>query len=254
MKPVPPSPAALRAYYRALYRAWGPQHWWPARSRFEVIAGAFLTQNTNWTNVERALAGLRRARLLSIAGIRRTPQKKLARIIRPSGYFRQKARRLKAFVVFLDSRYGGSLRRMFAQPAEKLRAELLALDGVGPETADSILLYAGGHPVFVVDAYTRRVLQRHRLAHAKTGYEEMRQAFERALRRLPPLPPPSNATPRHPPSPMSQARRPPAARHYGEMHALLVAAGNRHCRSRAQCDGCPLEPFLPRAGKPRAAL
>lgn len=242
--------AALRAYYRALYRAWGPQRWWPARTRFEVIAGAYLTQNTNWTNVERALANLRRARLLSVAGIRRTPLPKLAQLIRPSGYFRQKAQRLKTFVAFLDTRYGGSLARMFAQPTEKLRAELLALHGVGPETADSILLYAGGHSVFVVDAYTRRVLQRHDLAAERAGYEEMRQLFERALRGLPPPAPPKNGEPRHAPSPMSRAARSPDARHFSEMHALLVGVGSRFCRTRAQCDGCPLQRFLPGGMQP----
>jgi len=143
--------------------------------------GAYLTQNTSWTNVERALDNLRRAHVLSIRGMRRTPLAKLEKLIRSSGYFRQKAQRLKTFVRFLDERYGGSLARMFTQPAEKLRVELLALNGVGPETADSILLYAGNHPVFVVDAYTRRILERHELVPAKAGYDEIRRLFERAL-------------------------------------------------------------------------
>ena len=152
---------AIRAFYHTLFSAWGRQHWWPAQSRFEVIVGAYLTQNTAWTNVEKALANLRRARLLTIRGIRRTPQLELEQLIRPAGYFRQKAQRLKTFVGFLDERYGGSLARMFARPTAELRDELLALNGVGPETADSILLYAGNHPAFVVDAYTRRILERH---------------------------------------------------------------------------------------------
>src|SRR5574337_377809 len=123
--------ASLRAYYRALLRAWGPQHWWPAQTRFEVIAGAFLTQNTAWGNVERALDNLRRARLLNAAGMRRVPLARVERLVRPAGYFRQKARRLKTFVAWLDEEYGGSLERMFQQPTETLRSELLALNGIG---------------------------------------------------------------------------------------------------------------------------
>ena len=169
----------LRAFYRTLLRAWGPQNWWPAQMRFEVIVGAFLTQNTAWGNVERALANLRRARCLSAAGIRRAPLSRLERLVRPAGYFRQKARRLKGFVTWLDANYGGSLERMLARPTDELRAELLELDGVGPETADSILLYAGGHAVFVVDTYTRRVLDRHRILPlnappAVGSYDEIR--------------------------------------------------------------------------------
>ena len=176
---------AIRAYYHTLFSAWGRQHWWPAQSPFEVIVGAYLTQNTSWTNVEKAFANLRKARLLTIGGIRRTPQSKLERLIRPAGYFRQKAQRLKTFVSFLDERYGGSLARMFARPTAELRDELLALNGVGPETADSILLYAGNHPVFVVDAYTRRILERHQIASAAAGYDEIRQMFEQALGEVP---------------------------------------------------------------------
>src|SRR5712671_841274 len=171
----------IQSYYRALFRAWGHQHWWPAQSRFEMIVGAYLTQNTSWTNVERALGNLRKARLLTISGIRRTPQRKLEQLIRPAGYFRQKAQRLKTFVRFLDERYGGSFERMFARPTAELREELLALNGVGPETADSILLYAGNHPVFVVDAYTRRILLRHGIINEKTGYEEIRAMIEHAI-------------------------------------------------------------------------
>jgi endonuclease-3 related protein len=171
----------IRSYFQTLYDAWGQQHWWPAQSCFEVIVGAYLTQNTSWTNVERALNSLRKARVLSVRGIRRTPLPKLEELIRSAGYFRQKAQRLKTFVRFLDDRYGGSLARMFAQPTKKLREELLALNGVGPETADSILLYAGNHPAFVVDAYTRRILERHQLIPTKAPYDDIRQLFERAL-------------------------------------------------------------------------
>ncbi len=161
---------------------YGPQNWWPARSRFEVIVGAYLTQNTNWSNVEKAMLNLRRARppqRQRHAYNRRLPNSK--HLVRPSGYFRQKARNLKTFIAFLDRRYSGSLSRMFAEPTAKLRAELLELNGVGPETADSILLYAGNHPVFVVDAYTRRVLLRHGIIGEKTGYEEIRAMIEHAI-------------------------------------------------------------------------
>src|SRR3954468_5662567 len=148
----------IRDFYSTLYQAWGPQHWWPADSRFEMIVGAFLTQNTAWTNVELALQKLRDAKLLSIEGIRQVPQPELEQLIRSAGYFRQKASRLKTFVAYADEFYGGSLDQMFARPTTELREELLKLNGIGPETADSILLYAGQHEVFVVDAYTRRIL------------------------------------------------------------------------------------------------
>ena len=141
----------IREIYRVLGEAWGPQHWWPAESRFEVIVGAFLTQNTSWTNVERAIGQLRAAKVLSIEGIRRISCPELEKLVRSSGYFRQKAHRLKNFVRFLDQSYAGSLTRMFSESSEKLREQLLSLAGIGPETADSILLYAGQHPVFVID-------------------------------------------------------------------------------------------------------
>jgi len=169
------------AMYSRLSRAWGPQHWWPASTRFEVIVGAYLTQNTNWTNVELALNKLRSARVLSLAGIRKIPSRRLEKLIRSSGYFRQKARRLKLFIAFVDGKYGGSLEGMFAQPTAKLRDELLGLEGVGPETADSILLYAGQHPIFVVDTYTRRISERHGLFPAKSSYEEVRALYEHGL-------------------------------------------------------------------------
>src|ERR1700682_2296107 len=171
----------LIAYYQALFRAWGRQQWWPAHTRFEVIVGAYLTQNTAWTNVEIALRSMRAAGVLNLKGVRSISLPQLETLIRSSGYFRQKARRLKTFVAFLDAHYCGSLNRMFAQPTEKLRGELLELNGVGPETADSILLYAGQHPVFVVDAYTRRILDRHGILEATAPYEEIRQLFQRAL-------------------------------------------------------------------------
>ena len=273
---------AVRRYYEVLYRAWGPQHWWPAETQFEVIVGAYLTQNTAWTNVERALANLHQAGLLSVEGIRRVRLSRLERLIRPSGYFRQKAKRLKTFVAFLDKEYGGSIDRMFSQPTEKLREELLGLNGVGPETADSILLYAGNHPVFVVDAYTRRILARHEILRETAEYEEIRELFQSSLplmaqrQQVKPqaVKPGSvngfNGTPKavsfpkpsqgsvvaasgfrgaaHLPSVMSTARRSATAQIYNEMHGLLVGVGKHFCgKSQPKCDGCPLQPFLPRA-------
>jgi endonuclease III related protein len=247
----------IRAYYRTLLAAWGPQHWWPAHTPFEVIVGAFLTQNTAWTNVELALANLRTANLLSIEAIRHVPLSELERLIRPSGYFRQKAQRLKAFVAFLDNRYGGSLDNLFAQPTNRLRKELLALNGIGPETADSILLYAGNHPVFVVDAYTRRILERHEILPQKTDYEEIRQLFERSLATVAKNKKKAGTRPKveseipstaHQPSPMSTAQRSTTSQVYNEMHGLIVGVGKHYCKkSKPACEACPLEPFLPPA-------
>jgi endonuclease III related protein len=255
---VTPKETKLRQHYEALYRTWGPQHWWPAETRFEVIVGAYLTQNTAWTNVERALSSLRDAQLLNLDGIRKVPIRKLERLVLSSGYFRQKAARLKTFVRFLDSRYEGSLERFFAEPTEKIRQELLSLNGVGPETADSILLYAGNHPVFVVDAYTRRILERHDILPANAGYEEIRTLFEHALEPLArqqeqhpaPLAAPFGSAvlgAAHPPSAMSTAHRTALVQVYNEMHGLIVGVGKNHCgKSKPNCDDCPLRQFLPR--------
>ena len=243
----------IQAYYRALLQAWGPQHWWPAQSRFEVIVGAYLTQNTAWTNVEKALANLRAKRLLSVRAIRRASLAQLERLIRPAGYFHQKAKRLKLFVAFLDERYEGSLAKLFARPTEKLREELLNLHGIGPETADSILLYAGNHPVFVVDAYTRRILARHEILSETTDYEETRELFEKALIPFEEAVADSGETSHkpltaafpgagHPPSAMSTAKRTARAQVYNEMHGLIVGVGKNYCRkSQARCDECPLQ-------------
>jgi endonuclease-3 related protein len=246
----------IRKYYRVLFRTWGPQHWWPAQSRFEVILGAFLTQNTAWTNVEKALANLRAAHLLSAEGIRRVPLSKLERLIRPSGYFRQKAKRLKLFVEFLDKRYAGSLQRLFSGTTPELREELLSLNGVGRETADSILLFAGNHPVFVVDAYTRRILLRHGILPEESSHEEIRGLLERAL-----APVADSVTEfsakrdvlaaglpgaAHPPSTISTAKRTTLTQVYNEMHGLIVGVGKHYCRkSQPRCDRCPLRNFLP---------
>jgi endonuclease-3 related protein len=234
-------------YYTALLARYGPQNWWPARSRYEVIVGAYLTQNTNWSNVEKAMANLRRARRLSVSAMRKLPLDELEQLVRPSGYFRQKARNLKTFISFLDRQYSGSLSRMFAQPTEKLRAELLELTGVGPETADSILLYAGNHPVFVVDAYTCRVLLRHGIIGEKTGYEEIRAMIEHAISSAEAgslVVKDSGSDPRHPVSRMSGSARSALAQHYNELHALIVRVGNHYCRAKPICEGCPLQTFL----------
>ncbi|HET7184796.1 MAG TPA: hypothetical protein VFI82_08920 [Terriglobales bacterium] len=259
----------IRAFYQTLFRTWGHQHWWPAQSRFEVIAGAFLTQNTAWTNVEKAMAQLRRARVLSLSGIRNIPLRDLETLVRSAGYFRQKAQRLKNFVAYLDHRYGGSLDRMFACPTAELREELLALNGIGPETADSILLYAGNHPVFVVDAYTRRILDRHRILPLNAPYEQIRALFEGALgtpefvshceteftslERLKPEALPQGSC--HSPSRMSTARRTATGQVFNEMHGLIVGVGKNFClKSKPLCDACPLRPFLPGAGPKRNTL
>jgi len=249
----------LQEFYLELARLWGPQHWWPARTRFEVIVGAYLTQNTAWTNVEKALHNLRTQGRLSVQGIRSASLSELEALVRPSGYFRQKARRLQTFVAFLDQRYAGSLSRMFGQPTEQLRPELLALNGVGPETADSILLYAGNHPVFVIDAYTRRILDRHGILREDSGYEEFRRRFEKALAPLAAqalktsaeITQISNSLPlrgaAHSPSPMSTAQRTALVQVFNEMHGLLVGVAKHYCvKSQPRCDECPLRKFLPR--------
>src|SRR5215467_4903348 len=239
--------SAIPRYYASLLQRYGPQNWWPAQSRFEVIVGAYLTQNTNWSNVEKAVANLRRARALNMKALRALPLAKLEELVRPSGYFRQKAARLKGFIAFLDEKYSGSLDRMFAQPSESLRAELLALNGVGPETADSILLYAGNHPVFVVDAYTRRILERHGMIGPKTGYEEIRSLIEAGISsQKPELLKVFRAgtDPGHSVSRISAGSRSQLAQHFNEFHAVIVRAGKQYCRSTAQFEGCPLQRFL----------
>ncbi len=250
-----PRAKAIRQYFHALMEAWGPQDWWPAYSRFEVILGAFLTQNTSWKNVERALRNLRQRGLLNLGGLRRASVSELETAVRPSGYFRQKAQRLKNFVTFVDVGFSGSLNRMFSRPTPELRRQLLALNGVGPETADSILLYAGGHPVFVVDAYTRRVFERHGILSGKEPYEEIRELFQRALeaetggkwQEAGFRPAAALAGPkRH----KFQLRgTTPAARLFDEYHALLVQVAKHHCFKKVPlCQGCPLQPFLPASG------
>jgi endonuclease-3 related protein len=274
----------VAALYSTLARAWGRQHWWPAKSRFEVIVGAYLTQNTSWRNVEIAMRELRTARVLSVQGIRNISLRRLQRLIRSSGYFRQKARKLKTFVKFIDQQYSGSLNRMFAQSTAELREQLLSLNGVGPETADSILLYAGQHPVFVVDAYTRRLAVRHGILSQKASYEDFRELFERALIKaeliqfpgadarspmdrkrtgvrnptarggagVPARPSNALGSAAHPPSRMSMARRTPLAQVFNDMHGLIVSAGKQYClKSKAHCEECPLGPLMA-SSKPKS--
>ncbi|MFQ5876497.1 MAG: endonuclease III domain-containing protein [Acidobacteriota bacterium] len=210
-------------YYRALLRAYGPQGWWPARTRFEVVVGAILTQNVSWTNVEKALAALRREGLLSPDRMRRAPLRRIARLIRPAAYFNQKARGLRAFLEMVERDSGGRLGRLLALPAPELRERLLAVSGIGPETADSILLYAAARPVFVADAYSRRLFARHAVLDAEEGYEEARRLLGSGLPADPVL--------------------------LGEYHALLVRVGKERClRREPRCRGCPLETLLPSGG------
>ncbi|MGH9816984.1 MAG: endonuclease III domain-containing protein, partial [Candidatus Acidiferrales bacterium] len=264
----------LRAYHNAMYAALGPQRWWPARTPFEVIVGAILTQSTAWVNVERAIANLRRERMLTPLALEGVPLPRLARLIRPSGYFRQKAKNLKAFVRFLRREFGGSLARMFRTPTARLREMLLRVRGIGPETADSILLYAGNHPVFVVDAYTRRILLRHGLIqearfetrNAKGKMENgKRKRGEGAVSTEPRsarLRGPSFQFPFsifHSPEgrrgvgssyeeirALFESNLPRDAKLYNEYHALLVQVGKNYCRPAApKCEACPLVSFLP---------
>jgi len=200
--------------YRTMERALGPQGWWPGQTRFEVIVGAILTQNTAWTNVARAIANLRRAHVLRPQALAALPTSRLARLVRSSGYYRTKARRVKRFLRFLQARYRLDLSRMLAERPSSLRKELLAVPGIGPETADSILLYAGNVPIFVVDAYTRRILQRHGLIRPDATYDAMQALFMGNL--------------------------PPDASLYNEYHALLVAVGKDFCRPVPHCEDCPL--------------
>jgi endonuclease III related protein len=258
---VQPSPQAeLRRFYRTLHGLWGGQNWWPAATALEMIVGAFLTQNTAWTNVEKAMVNLPTADALSLNALREIEIDRLEQLVRSAGYFRQKSARLKAFVRFLDERYAGSLDRMLAEPTHKLRSELLELNGVGPETADSILLYAGNHPVFVVDAYTRRILYRHGLVSGKADYEEIRELWQASLKLLTKKraapsrssrPSTKTASHRatHPPSLLSGAPRSKSAQVFNEMHALIVEVGKQYCRkSQPLCEQCPLAGFLPTNG------
>jgi endonuclease-3 related protein len=247
----------ISTIYRTLCGLWGVQHWWPAETPFEVIIGAILVQNTAWNNAAKALHSLRTAGTLSLEGVRQTSLAQLEQLIRSSGYYRQKAARLKSFVQWLDQRYGGSLDAMLQQPTATLRQELLALDGIGRETADTILLYAAQHEIFVVDAYTRRILERHGIVAPNATYDDIRLLVETTLTDTPELGSQSSNShtsvklpPVHSPSVMSQSPRSERTQAFNEMHALLVEVGKHYChRARALCKECPLRYDLPDVGR-----
>jgi endonuclease III related protein len=217
--PRDPVKARLLRLYRALLAHHGPQGWWPARTPFEVAVGAILTQHTAWPGAARAVAALRGRRLLAPRRLVEVDPAVLESLVRPAGTYRLKARRLLDFSGWLLRRFGGDFRGLRRAPLGPLRREILAVPGLGPETADAILLYAAGRPVFVADAYSRRVLARHRLLRPTAGYEETRAFLEAHLPSDPAL--------------------------FNEFHALLVAAAKSHCRTVARCEACPLRFDLP---------
>jgi endonuclease-3 related protein len=204
----------LWTIYEKLDAFFGDLRWWPGDTPFEVIVGAILTQNTNWKNVERAIGNLREAGILHPGGLHVIAAEPLSELIRPSGYYRLKANRLKAFLEFLFQEYSGDLKRMFREDLWVLRDKLLAVKGIGEETADSILLYAGCKPVFVVDTYTRRILERHRLIGEGAGYGEIQALFMENL--------------------------PSDVRLFNQFHALIVNTGKNYCGKSPNCEGCPL--------------
>lgn len=205
----------LEQIYQRMVAHFGPQHWWPAESPFEVIIGAILTQNTNWHNVEKALGNLQSAKLLSLKTLSALPEPLLAGYIRPAGYYNIKAARIHNLLALINSKYDGKLERLLAQPLPTLRADLLAVKGIGPETADSIVLYAANLPIFVVDTYTWRILSRHGLIDEKASYHEMQDVFMDNL--------------------------PHEAALFNEYHALLVQVGKYFCKKKMpECASCPL--------------
>jgi endonuclease III related protein len=224
---------ALRRAYGLLRRRNGHQHWWPGDTPFEICVGAILTQNTNWSNVERAIANLKAAAVLEPEKLFALPERRLARLLRPAGYFNVKARRLRAFLRVLMEQYGGNLARLFAGPTSVVRPRLLAINGIGPETADSMLLYAGEHRRFVIDAYTQRIFRRHRWCGPAAGYDDLQRLCEKALGR-------------------ADGRDP--LDYWQDYHAQLVRVGKEHCRPRhPRCDECPLRPLLPAAIRSRGS-
>lgn len=206
---------SLNKIYSKLYACFGPQYWWPAKSSFEVMVGAILTQNTSWLNVEKAIKNLKKEKLLEPARMRGVSLSRLASLIRPAGYYNIKAKRLKDFLSFLFKFYRGRPSLMRRTDTQALRRQLLSVKGVGPETADSILLYAVGRPVFVIDAYTRRILARHNLAAEEVSYEEAQDLFMKGLKG--------------------------DVQMFNEYHALLVRLAKEFCLKRSpRCKECPL--------------
>lgn len=208
--------------FDALYRRWGPQHWWPAETPFEVMVGAILTQNTAWANVEKAIERLRARRLLRPRTLAALPDAELVELIRPAGCPRVKTQRLRAFLTRFLADHGGSVASLHPLPTPDLRKWLLAIPGIGPETADSILLYALDRPVFVVDAYTRRALTRHGWVDGRASYDAIARFFTDRLLRDTAL--------------------------FREYHALIVRLGKERCRPRPLCSDCPWRPWLPEGG------
>ena len=204
----------INRIYELLEEAFGPQHWWPAETSFEVMVGAVLTQNTNWGNVEKAIANLKARDLLSPRALHDLPREELAELIRPAGYFNLKSKRLKNLIDFLFDRFEGDLDTLFALGVGELREQLLGVNGIGRETCDSIVLYAAHKPTFVVDTYTARVLLRHDLIDASADYEEIKELFESSLPEDVPL--------------------------FNEFHAHLVRVGKLYCRKKPRCETCPL--------------
>ena len=202
--------------YKKLYKYFGPQNWWPAENSFEVIIGAILTQNTKWANVEKAIANLKKEKYLIPQKLYNIKKSTLARLIRPSGYYNIKAKRLKSFIDFLFENYSGDIKKMFKKPVGQLRQELLEIKGIGPETADSILLYAGDKPVFVVDAYTKRIFSRHGIIGEDSGYQKIQDLFMAGL--------------------------PKDTKLFNEYHALIVKLGKDFCLKTApRCSDCPVK-------------
>jgi endonuclease-3 related protein len=207
---------ALTDIYRRLLGGFGPQHWWPADEPFEVIVGAILTQSAAWGNVEKAIANLKAAEALSPARLRRFQLPRLAKLVRPCGYYNAKALKLKSFAFWLGNHYNDDLVRLFATETDDLRQQLLSVHGIGQETADSILLYAAAKPIFVIDAYTRRILGRIGLVPERESYAGYQAFFMEHL--------------------------PPDAGVFNEYHALLVRLGKDFCRRRPLCTPCHLNP------------
>ena len=204
----------LYTIFDRLFERFGPREWWPGESPFEVIVGAILTQNTSWKNVEKAIHNLKQARVLSPKKLYALPVSRLAQFIRPAGFFNIKTQRLRAFLSHLFIKYHGNISALFAQDLYALRSELLSIHGIGPETADSILLYAAEKPIFVVDAYTRRLLERHRLMPAGVSYHDIQAFFMKHVDHQVSL--------------------------YNEYHALIVELGKQFCRTKPRCEQCPL--------------
>jgi endonuclease-3 related protein len=205
----------LKDVYNKLYSHFGPQHWWPADNSFEVIIGAILTQNTAWANVEKAIFGLKRKKLISPKRLYNADAKTIAELIRSCGYYNLKTARIKSFLDALFEQFKGSLPSMFSLRPTPLREKLLAIKGIGPETADSILLYAAKKPVFVIDAYTRRFLLRHKLIKKEASYQQMQSLFEENL--------------------------PKRTNLFNEYHALIVRLAKEFCRVIPLCNICPLK-------------